>query len=304
MLKLAAYGALAMAGGLLGLQILGAIEYTEGGSMYARASVIAAMVTLAALPVFIEAARAIRSWALIAALLISFAALLAYSLPATVGKTGEVKVGKVADAAAVARTRDDLERVSKTLEWARKDMLEDCASGEGKRCRAKRNTVAALEDRSEKLSANLAAGEKAAPGDLGAEAWAWASGGWLTAEQVRKGSVVAFALGLDVAIWALIWLATRILTTPKTDEDTVSGTVAKVSRAETESRRAESLDDHEIDALRRAFYAADGPLSNQELADRMGVTKSEASKRVTKAIDLGFLRRDRVGKQVAIAWKH
>lgn len=291
MYKLSGIAALAMAGGLLGLQILGAIEYTEGGSLYARASVIAAMVTLAALPVFIEAARAVRSTALVVALLVAFAALLAYSLPATVGKTGEVKVGKLADAAAVARTRDDLERVTKTVEWARKDMLEDCASGEGKRCRSKRNTVAALEDRSAKLSAELAAGEKSAPGDLGAETWAWASGGLLTADAVRKGGVVAFALGLDVAIWALVWLATLLLR-PATVADTFSGDVARLPTFSSPAN-----DEHPvISALERAGGSVS---SNRQLAHLMGVTDGESSKRVAEVAERLEIVRD--GKQVRIA---
>lgn len=295
--RLAGYAALAMAGALLGLQVLGAIEYTEGGSLYARASVIAAMVTLAALPVFIEAARHVRAWGLVVALGVAFLALLAYSLPATVGKTGEVKVAKVADAAAVARIRDDLERVTKTLEYARPDMMSECGSGEGKRCRAKRNTVTALEDRHAKLQADLASGERAAPGDLGAEAWAWASAGYLTAETVRRGSVVAFALGLDVCIWSMIWLATVLLRRP----ETVS-TVSKVTNTDDfAARRSESLEDYELAALRRAFAAGDGPLTNGELAALMGVTKSEASKRVGKAVDLGLLAKRRVGKEVAIS---
>lgn len=292
MIKLAAYGALATAGALLGLQILGAIEYSEGGSLYARASIIAAMVTLAGLPVFIEAARQTKARGIMLALGVAFVALLAYSLPATVGKTGEVKVGKMADAAAVARVRDDLERTSKTLEWARKDMIEDCGSGEGKRCRAKRNTVQALEDRAGKLQTGLAVGEKSAPGDLGAEAWAWASGGYLTAETVRKGSVIAFALGLDVVIWALVWLATHILARPVSVVAAVSS-VSKVSAPVSE-------EDRELEELRRALRRANGPLSNEDLRAVLGVSKGEASKRVSRAVEAGIVSRYRTGKEVAI----
>lgn len=298
MLNVAAYTALAMAGCLLGLQIVLGLEATAGGSLGTQASMILAMVTLAALPVFMEAARKVRAWGLVVALGIAFIAFLAYSLPATTGRTGEIKQSKVADAAAVARVRDDLQRTTVTLEWARKDMIEDCGSGEGKRCRAKRNTVQALDDRAGKLRNELAAGEKAAPGDLGAEAWAWASFGTVTAETVRRGGVIAFALGLDVAIWSLIWLATSILARPVA----AVAMISKVSAPpEIVQRRPESLDDHELAALRRAFAAGDGPLTNKELADLMGVAPGEASKRVTKAIDLGVLSRQRVGKSVAVS---
>ena len=288
MLKLAAYAALAMAGCLLGLQIVLGLEATAGGSLGTQASMILAMVTLAALPVFMEAARKVRAWGLVVALGVAFVAFLAYSLPATTGRTGEIKQAKVADAAAVARVRDDLQRTTVTLEWARKDMIEDCGSGEGKRCRAKRNTVQALDDRAGKLRSELAAGEKAAPGDLGAEAWAWASFGTVAPETVRKGGVIAFALGLDVAIWSLIWLATTIFARP-----------ASVAQFPTIADRfpAPANDQHPvIEALERVGGSVE---SNRQLAQLMKVTDGESSKRVAEIADRLEIVRD--GKQTRIA---
>ena len=288
MLKLAAYAALAMAGCLLGLQIVLGLEATAGGSLGTQASMILAMVTLAALPVFMEAARKVRAWGLVVALGVAFVAFLAYSLPATTGRTGEIKQAKVADAAAVARVRDDLQRTTVTLEWARKDMIEDCGSGEGKRCRAKRNTVQALDDRAGKLRNELAAGEKAAPGDLGAEAWAWASFGTVAPETVRKGGVIAFALGLDVAIWSLIWLATTILSRS-----------VSVAQLPTIADRfpAPANDTHPvIEALERVGGSVE---SNRQLAQLMSVTDGESSKRVAEVVDRLEIVRD--GKQTRIA---
>ena len=288
MLKIAAYAALAMAGCLLGLQIVLGLEATAGGSLGTQASMILAMVTLAALPVFMEAARKVRAWGLVVALGVAFVAFLAYSLPATTGRTGEIKQAKVADAAAVARVRDDLQRTTVTLEWARKDMIEDCGSGEGKRCRAKRNTVQALDDRAGKLRNELAAGEKAAPGDLGAEAWAWASFGTVAPETVRKGGVIAFALGLDVAIWSLIWLATTIFARP-----------ASVAQFPTIADRfpAPANDQHPvIEALERVGGSVE---SNRQLAQLMKVTDGESSKRVAEIADRLEIVRD--GKQTRIA---
>ena len=288
MLKIAAYAALAMAGCLLGLQIVLGLEATAGGSLGTQASMILAMITLAALPVFMEAARKVRAWGLVVALGIAFVAFLAYSLPATTGRTGEIKQAKVADAAAVARVRDDLQRTTVTLEWARKDMIEDCGSGEGKKCRAKRNTVQALDDRASKLRSELAAGEKAAPGDLGAEAWAWASFGTVAPETVRKGGVIAFALGLDVAIWSLIWLATRIFSRS-----------ASIAQLPTIAARfpAPANDAHPvIEALERVGGSVE---SNRQLAQLMSVTDGESSKRVAEVVDRLEIVRD--GKQTRIA---
>ena len=300
MVKVSAYAALATAGALLGLQILLGFEFTTGGTVGTQASMVLAMVTLAALPVFIEAARQIKAWGLVIALGIAFVALLAYSLPATTGRTGEIKAAKVADAAAVARIRDDFDRTTATLKWALPDMVTECGSGEGKNCRAKRNTVKALEDRAQSLQASLAAAEKAAPGDVGAETLAWASMGFLSADTVRRGGIIAFAVGLDIAIWALIWLATSILL-GHTRKDTVS-TVSTPSDTVSASdyTTVPTVSDRELEELRRILRGR-ARLTNDEVAALMRVTKSEASKRVAKAVAAGFVTKHRVGREVAIS---
>lgn len=300
MVKVSAYAALATAGALLGLQILLGFEFTTGGTVGTQASMVLAMVTLAALPVFIEAARQIKAWGLVIALGIAFVALLAYSLPATTGRTGEIKAAKVADAAAVARIRDDFDRTTATLKWALPDMVTECGSGEGKNCRAKRNTVKALEDRAQSLQASLAAAEKAAPGDVGAETLAWASMGFLSADTVRRGGIIAFAVGLDIAIWALIWLATSILLghTRKDTVSTVSAPSDTVSASDYTT--VPSVSDRELEELRRILRGR-ARLTNDEVAALMRVTKSEASKRVAKAVAAGFVTKHRVGREVAIS---
>lgn len=300
MVKVSAYAALATAGALLGLQILLGFEFTTGGTVGTQASMVLAMVTLAALPVFIEAARQIKAWGLVIALGIAFVALLAYSLPATTGRTGEIKAAKVADAAAVARIRDDFDRTTATLKWALPDMVTECGSGEGKNCRAKRNTVKALEDRAQSLQASLAAAEKAAPGDVGAETLAWASMGFLSADTVRRGGIIAFAVGLDIAIWALIWLATSILLghTRKDTVSTVSAPQDTVSASDYTT--VPSVSDRELEELRRILRGR-SQLTNDEVAALMRVTKSEASKRVAKAVAAGFVTKHRVGREVAIS---
>jgi hypothetical protein len=211
MKKIAALGALATAAALLGLQILLGLEYTDGGTLGTQASMIFAMVTLAVLPVFIETARRQGHKTIAGALFVAFVAFLAYSLPATTGRTGEIKETKVAAAADVNRIRDDIQRTNVTLEWARNDWISECGTGEGKKCRAKRNTVQALEDRITKLEADLKK-VPSAPGDFGSDLWAWATG--LPAATVRKLSVLSFAIGMDMAIWSLIWLATSLLSVP------------------------------------------------------------------------------------------
>ena len=297
--KLAAYAALGLAGALLGLQVILGLEYTAGASLGTQASMILAMVTLAALPVFIEAARVTGHRGIAAALAVAFVAFLAYSLPATTGRTGEIKETKVSAAADVARIRDDIERTSKTLDWARTDWIEECGSGEGKKCRAKRNTVQALEDRKAKLDADLKAAG-AAPGDMGSDLWAWATG--LAAADVRKGSVLAFAIGLDMAIWSLVWLATSLFTgRPKAQNDnlpSVADTVQTSFPVDPDGGSRKPV-------FTRAKAQADviqlvnrgKPIPSQEtLSMRWGVGKGTVSKWLAAMEDDGLIQRETIGR--------
>lgn len=229
--------ALVMALALLGLQVVLGLEATAGGSLGTQASMIAAMVTLAVLPVFIEAARRSGHGFIAFCLGISFASFLAYSLPATTGRTGEIKEAKVSAAADLALVRAELTSITQTLGWARPDKLSECAGAPDPlppngwpRCRQKTGTVAALEDRQAKLEAELKAGKSVQQGDVGSDLWAWVlSGLGVTAATVRKISVLAFAIGLDFVIWSLVAFTTHVW--PRAITETAPG---KISDAEIE----------------------------------------------------------------------
>lgn len=60
------------------------------------------------------------------------------------------------------------------------------------------------------------------------------------------------------------------------------------------------VEDHEVRALKEALQGR-GPVTNDELADLMGVAKGEASKRVSKALELGIVSKRRTGRHVAIS---
>lgn len=288
MRTLAALAALASAGALLSLQILGGLEATEGASTYTRASMIVAMCAVALLPVFIHMSWVYRLRAVSLVLCIAFVALLAYSLPAVVGRTGEIKQAKAAAGVDRATVEADLRATQTRLSWAADDLARECATGVGPACRGKTQTVSALEARVEKLRGEL----RAAPaGDLGSETWAWASAGTVSAETIRKGSVLAFAVGLDVAIWALVWMATALVSMPTT----VSGTVSRASDLVVPA----DTTDAELEELRKLLRTR-GALTNNEIAELMGVVKSEASKRVSKAVAAGMVSRRRIGREVAV----
>ena len=275
--------------GLLGLQILGAIEATQTASAYTRASMIVAMITVAILPVFIHTAWQHKLRTLALALGVAFTALLAYSLPAVVGRTGEVKHAAAAVSVDRATVEADLKATQTRLAWASDDLIKECASGNGPACKGKTQTVSALQARVEKLRNEL---RTSPPGDLGSEAWAWASNGTVSADTIRKGSVLAFAVGLDIAIWALVWMATAIVSR----RPTVSATVSEAS----DLIVPKDVTETDLEQLRKLLESAKRPLTNKELAKLLSVTKGESSKRVSAAVAAGLVQRRRSGREVSI----
>lgn len=286
---IASFCALAMAGALLSLQIVAGIEHTTGGTLYTQLSMVAAMVTLAVLPVFVEVARRHGAYWIGLALMVSFLAFLAYSLPATVGRTGETKAAAAAVSVDKGLIERDLKSTMTRLEWARGDYAKECASGAGAACRGKAQTVSALEARFEKLRGEL---RTSPAGDLGSETWAWASAGTVSADTIRRGSVLAFALGLDVAIWALVWLATSLLS----KRSTVSATVSRASTL----ILPEGVTQQDLEDLRKLLTRVARPVTNNELAGMLKVSKGEASKRVSAAVSAALCQRRRIGREVAI----
>ena len=293
---LSALAALASAGALLSLQVVGALEATEGASTYTRASMIVAMATVAVLPVFIHIAWSYRLRALALALFVAFVALLAYSLPSIVGRTGEIKASQAAITADTGNIRQDLTSTQTRLEWARGDWVTECRTGAGAQCKGKAQTVAALEARVEKLRGEL---RTAPAGDLGSETWAWASAGTVSAETIRKGSVLAFAVGLDVAIWGLVWMATALVSKPNLVSrlpNSVSGNGFRAS----DLVLPDGVTEKDLEDLRKLLTRVARPVTNNELASMLKVSKGEASKRVSAAVSAALCQRRRIGREVAI----
>lgn len=304
MIKVAAYTAVAMAAALLGLQIIGGLEYTEGGSLYTRASMIAAMVTLAALPVFIEAARSLKAWGLVAALGVSFVAFLAYSLPATTGRTGEIKETNVVDQAKSledqARIRADHARTLELVDESNRWQLKACKGGNGKDCKAATFILNQRQASLEKLTKQLDDAAPVKAGDLGSDIVAWALSPVATVEAstVRKSSVLSFAIGLDIVIWSLVWFAGVAFKEVYGTKEAVK-VEAPAVKAITE-RPEGDLKDEEIEGLRRLYSKANRPLTNDEVAAKLGVSKAESSKRIQKAVSAGVLSKQRSGREVAV----
>jgi hypothetical protein len=290
---------------LVGLQIVLGLEYTDGGSFGTQASMVVGMVTLALLPVFIETARRyglpLLGWALV----VPFCAFLVYSLPATTGRTGEIKETKVAAAADVALWKAEIASLTKSLGWARPEQAEQCLGAPSPlppngwpKCRRATASVTAFTERLGTLEGKVkAVGSNT--GDMGSDLWAWAIGA--EAATVRKVSVLAFAIGLDFAIWALIWLATAML---GRKQETVSIKPAANDTAQT-SFPVPPNGGNRRPAYTRAAASADvvalvgrgQPIPSQKtLSERWGVPKGTTAKWLRRFEADGLIVRETVGR--------
>jgi hypothetical protein len=299
--------AIVASGCLLGLQILGGIEYTAGATTYTTASMIAAMITVAVLPVFIHLAAHI-SKGIAAVLVIGFIGFLAYSVPANLGRIGELKEVKALGATDAAALQVELASLSQTLAYARPDMETECHGAPyplppkgWPECRRKRGTVTAVEAEYAKKAEELRKQGSARVGDVGSTTLAWASAGLLTAETIRKGSGLGIVLGLETVIWGLVWLATIAI--QKGMGPMVH--VPAVRQAITERDfKQEPLTPSELEELRQILLQkkTEGVLSlnNNDLAKAVGISPGECTKRVKDAVAAGILHKQRAGREVAI----
>ena len=285
--------AIVFAGALLGLQIMGGLEYTAGASAYTVASMVGAMITVAILPVFIHLSGHL-SRSLQVVLFFGFAAFLVYSLPATVGRVGEVKETKALAKVDAELIRADLAHARQTLAYAIPDRDQECRIV-GPECRRKRVTVQALEGQIATHTAALVSLGNARIGDVGSELLSWATGGKIAAESIRKGSGLGLPFGLEIAIWALVWLATVAI-----QHGMSLGPVVHAPAVQAITEREEPLTSDELEELRRILLSVRRPVNNNELADLVGISPGECSKRVKDAVAAGILQKQRAGREVAI----
>jgi hypothetical protein len=287
----AAGAAIAFAGSLLGLQVMGGLEHTAGASPYTVASTIAAMVTVALLPVFIHFATHI-SKTLAVVLTVGFLGFLAYSVQATIGRTGEYRETKALGKNDAGRIQAELAHVKQTLAWAVPDVEKECRIV-GEECKRKRKTVQLLIDEQSKLNADLRNLGSARLGDIGSTTVAWALAGHVSEETIRKASPLGLVLGLETVIWGLVWLATAAIQT--------AWNMAPVRVAvQAITEREEPLTSDELEELRRILLSVRRPVNNNELAALAKISPGECSKRVQEAVGLGILQKQRAGREVAI----
>lgn len=263
----------------------------------------AATAALAFLPLVLKDA----SKGLGAAILLSCLFLVGFVFSGVLERTGGQLDTKIAAAQSQTEGRRLLE-AELSRERARLVDAENNMKGESRRggcgptCKTWQSAAVGIQARIDGLLSELSTQAPAPVADPVSQRFADMTGGVFKVDTVRNWRPAFQPLGFLVAIWALFAFSFM-------NKET---TVSEVSGSETETGgggkalhliQGGRIEDHELKALKAAF-ANGRKLTNDEAAALMGVSKSEASKRVSRAQELGFVRRERVGKHVAISMNH
>ena len=242
-----------------------------------------------------------------AAILLSCLFLVGFVFSGVLERTGGQLDTKIAAAQSQTEGRRLLE-AELVRERARLVDAENNMKGESRRggcgptCKTWQSAAVGIQARIDGLLAELATQAPAPVADPVSQRFADMTGGVFKVDTVRNWRPAFQPLGFLVAIWALFAFSFM-------NKET---TVSEVSGSETETGgggkalhliQGGRIEDHELKALKAAFSNG-RKLTNDEAAALMGVSKSEASKRVSRAQELGLVRRERVGKHVAISLNH
>lgn len=247
-----------------------------------------------------------------AAILLSCLFLVGFVFSGVLERTGGQLDTKIAAAQSQTEGRRLLE-AELVRERARLVDAENNMKGESRRggcgptCKTWQSAAVGIQARIDGLLAELATQAPAPVADPVSQRFADMTGGVFAVDTVRNWRPAFQPLGFLVAIWALFGFAfaeRRVayvakVSEPENTPETEIGGGGKALHLIQGGR----IEDYELKALRAALSGG-RKLTNDELASLMNVGKSESSKRVSRAIDLGLVRRERVGKHVAISLNH
>lgn len=249
---------------------------------------------------------ALRDWKPISFLAFAGLACLGSGLTVyeTMGRRAEVRDVKVASAKQsveeIARAAGDRDLMREIVKEAANKFAKECGTGVGTKCEGKAFTLRMRQASLEKLEERVDKLGTPPPVDPKAERAAALLALFGFAPKAVKANVAVFepmVLPFFLELGSIFLFGygvkrhrpatVKVVTSTPPDEG------KKVPRLPAPSVS------HEEQALRIALGKASGPVTNDELALLMGVTKGEASKRVRDHAHV--VKRRRVGRQVAIS---
>lgn len=257
------------------------------------------------------AGRAFREWRALPAIFFLFlsifgSAIIVYE---TMGRRAELRDLKVAAAQAENFDRNqllaDLKRSKK-----RKEEAEAMADAErradycGRRCKDWERRADEVQSHVEKLQRQLAAAPAEVPVDAKASRVAAIAALFGVSPEATEKVVTTiepFLLPLFLELGSIWLFGYGFSHSRRTPDDQTSASAPQAVALVSPPPAAPALLDAEVEELRNLLTQARQPLTNGELAQKLRISKAEASKRATKAVDAGIVARSRHGRGVAIS---
>ncbi len=264
--------------------------------------------------VFLTVLLAHEGWrALKEAKLISFVAFSALAMFGsslivyeTMGRRAESRDAKVAaetkDVNQYAALLANLNRANQLVAEAESWVANECRTGLGPKCRGVTFTRDQRRAHAEKLQAEAEAHKAPAPVDAKADRAAAIAGVFGYSAEATKLAVQTFepfVLPLFLELGSIFLFGFGIRHRTVASVSTVSDSFqAQETKAFSVERE---FTDEEIEDLKRILAKQKAPVTNDELAGLAGVSKSEMSKRVQKAVNAGIIEKLKAGKFAQIS---
>jgi hypothetical protein len=252
-------------------------ESVTGVSNTVKFGIPLATVAAAILPVLGEAAWRTGERFKGAMFFLPVICLLVYVLPNGVSRLGEAQQARV-DAATVgqsdqAKVRADLATANRLVSEAQGWVASECASGKGKRCEGQTFTLNQRQAFQRELQAKV-------------DGFKPVTEPWLP-----SWHPATLPIGLELAAWVSLFFGLGPLTHAK----------KQVAAVQAITEREEPLTDAEIAELVRVLLKNGGKgVNNNTLAELIGCSAGESSKRVADAVACGLVTKVRNGREVLI----
>lgn len=251
-----------------------------------------------------EAFRALKEWKFISAAfmlcLAAFGSLIIVG--ETMGRRAETRDAKIAQATKTvdqyAIIAADYQRAAGLVAQSEQWTAAECASGKGKKCEGQTFTLNQRKAHAEKLKAELEKATAPAPVDSKADKiayWASVFGASKAFAKELFQNFDPFSLALFLEMGALAGFGFGVKTRSVPVSVSVPAETPKMLSFE------RPFTDEEIEQIRKILEGRSAPVTNDELAALAGVSKSEMSKRVAKAVEAGKVVKFKAGRFNAIS---
>jgi hypothetical protein len=248
------------------------------------------------------AVQALKEWKLLScsgflALAVLGSGITVYE---TMGRRAETRDAKVAQAAKsvdqYAAIAADYRRATELVTQAETWVASECRSGAGAKCRGNQFVLSQRSAHASSLKAQLEQATAPAPVDPKADRAAAVAGllGY-SADMTKKAvqTFEPFVLPLFLELGAIILFGFGVGHRSVPVSRVSVGVPAETPKALSFER---PLTDDEVEQIRRLLEGRSAPVTNDELAALAGVTKSEMSKRTSKAQEMGVIHKFKAGR--------